>query len=183
MTRLRLALVAANMLFATPLALAQHEHRTHGSPGDAEPVSAPYAGMQGRVIKALSDQQVVDLRAGKGMSLALPAELNGYPGPAHTLELAEALKLTAEQRMRTEALFKQMQQQAKVAGEKVIAAETALDGLFKSRQADAEGLKSATTEAAIAQGQLRETHLRYHLAMLDVLSADQVAAYNRLRGY
>jgi hypothetical protein len=32
-----------------------------------------------RSIKALSDQQVSDLRAGRGMGLALAAELNGYP--------------------------------------------------------------------------------------------------------
>jgi len=184
MKRLRLILVAASALLAVPLAHAQHEHRQHASPVDAASApSAPYAGQQGRAIKALSDQQVADLRAGKGMSLALPAELNGYPGPAHALELAEPLKLTPEQRARTEALFKQMQQEARSAGEEVIAAETALDRLFKSRRADAEGLKAATTQAALAQGQLRETHLRYHLAMADLLSAEQVAAYNRLRGY
>jgi hypothetical protein len=37
----------------------------------------PYAGMQTRPIKALSDQQIADLRAGRGMGLALAAELNG----------------------------------------------------------------------------------------------------------
>jgi len=40
----------------------------------------PYAGMQTRPIKALSEQQVADLGAGRGMGLALAAELNGYPG-------------------------------------------------------------------------------------------------------
>ena len=43
----------------------------------------PYAGMQTRPIKALSEQQVADLGAGRGMGLALAAELNGYPGPSH----------------------------------------------------------------------------------------------------
>lgn len=42
----------------------------------------PYAGMQSRPIKALSDKQVSDLRAGRGMGLALAAELNGYLGPS-----------------------------------------------------------------------------------------------------
>ena len=41
----------------------------------------PYAGLEGRAIKALSEQQIADLRAGRGMGLALAAELNGYPGP------------------------------------------------------------------------------------------------------
>jgi hypothetical protein len=47
---------------------------------------SPYAGMQTRSIKALSEQQIADLKAGRGMGLALPAELNGYPGPAHVLD-------------------------------------------------------------------------------------------------
>ena len=41
----------------------------------------PYAGLEQRAVKALSEQQIADLRAGRGMGLALPAELNGYPRP------------------------------------------------------------------------------------------------------
>ena len=33
----------------------------------------PYPGMESRSIKALSDQQIADLRAGRGMGLALAA--------------------------------------------------------------------------------------------------------------
>ena len=54
----------------------------------------PYAEMQGRSIKALSDQQIADLNTGRGMGLALAAELNGYPGPSHVLELADKLEQT-----------------------------------------------------------------------------------------
>jgi hypothetical protein len=46
----------------------------------------PYAGMQDRAIKALSEQQVADLGAGRGMGLALAAELNDYPGPSHVAQ-------------------------------------------------------------------------------------------------
>jgi len=169
-----------------PSAFAQHTGATHHEHGAATPAGhahGPYAGMQGRTIKALSEQQLSDLRAGKGMSLALPAELNGYPGPSHALELSEPLKLTADQKSRTQALFTQMQQEAKAAGEEVIAAEGALDALFKTKAATPEALRTATHNAAVAQGQLRETHLRYHLAMVELLSPEQVAAYNRLRGY
>lgn len=56
----------------------------------------PYAGMQARQIKSLSDQQIADLKAGRGMGLALAAELNGYPGPSHLLELSEQLGLSAD---------------------------------------------------------------------------------------
>jgi hypothetical protein len=57
----------------------------------------PYSGMQTRPIKALSDQQVADLKAGRGMGLALAAELNSYPGPSHLVELSDQLGLTSEQ--------------------------------------------------------------------------------------
>jgi hypothetical protein len=59
---------------------------------------SPYAGMQTRPIKALSAEQVADLKAGRGMGLAMAAELNGYPGPAHVLELADKLDLSDQQR-------------------------------------------------------------------------------------
>lgn len=142
-----------------------------------------YADLQKRTIKALSDEQIADLRAGRGMSLALAAELNGYPGPLHVLELSEPLQLSEAQRARTRALHEQMQREARAAGEEVIAAEAALDELFAKRRVDAASLAQGTTRAAAALGRLRETHLRYHLSMMDVLSPEQVARYNRLRGY
>jgi Spy/CpxP family protein refolding chaperone len=72
----------------------------------------PYAGMQTRPVKALSEQQTADLRAGRGMGLALAAELNGYPGPLHVLELADQLELTADQRTRVRQLFDAMKAEA-----------------------------------------------------------------------
>lgn len=173
------ALLAALALAAAlPAARAQHDPAQHN-----HAQHAPYAGLQQRSIKALSEQQLADLRAGRGMSMALPAELNGYPGPSHTLELAQPLALTPQQRERTEALFAQMQHEARLAGAEWIDAESALDRLFRERAATPEALRAATVAAAQAHGRLRETHLRYHLAMLEVLTPEQVASYNRLRGY
>ena len=80
--------------FATSATLAQH--------------AQPYAGQQTRAIKALSDAEVDDLLAGRGAGLARAAELNGYPGPMHVLEHAQALKLTPQQRAATEALMAPM---------------------------------------------------------------------------
>ncbi len=62
-------------------------HHGYGGPGH----SSPYVGMEKRAVKALSEQQVADLRAGGGMSPALPAELNGHPGPLHVLKLGDKL--------------------------------------------------------------------------------------------
>ena len=83
----------------------------------------PYRDHTERPIKALSSEQVDCLLAGRGMSFALAAELNGYPGPLHALEVAEA------------------------------------------------------------NGELRYTHLRFHLEMTRLLRPHQVALYNEARGY
>ena len=93
----------------------------------------PYTGMEQRAVKALSEQQIADLKAGRGMGLALPAELNGYPGPMHVLEHSAALALTAEQRQQTEALFQSMKAEAVPIGERLIEQETRLDRLFADR--------------------------------------------------
>jgi hypothetical protein len=72
-------LVAVVMAVVAGSALAQnHRHKR-----------APYAGMQTRIVKALTEQQVGDLRAEHGMGLALAAELNGYPGLLHVIKLAD----------------------------------------------------------------------------------------------
>ena len=152
----------------------QHQHQHN---------QMQYAGFQKRDIKALSAQQIENLKAGKGMSLALPAELNGYPGPAHSLELAEKLKLTDEQRTRIQELFKSMQNEAQALGLEVIEAERKLDLLFKDKKVDVQNLKAATLNAADACAKLRESHLRYHLTTTEILSKEQVEEYNRLRGY
>jgi len=56
--------------------------------------------MERRTVKVLSEQQITDLKTGRGMGLALAAEFNDYPGPSHVLELADALQLSDEQRRR-----------------------------------------------------------------------------------
>ena len=143
----------------------------------------PYAGMQTRPIKALSDQQVSDLNAGRGMGLALAAELNGYPGPSHVLELADKLELSADQRDSIQALFDSMKADAQPLGLKLIAQETELDKMFSRRAVTPASLKASTAAIAVTQGELRETHLKYHLSTADILSAGQMRRYAELRGY
>src|ERR1700704_3559207 len=87
----------------------------------------PYAGMQTRSIKALSDQQIADLEAGRGMGLALAAELNGYPGPSHVLELADKLGLSADQRAGVQRQFDSMKAEAVPLGSRLIEQESDLD--------------------------------------------------------
>jgi hypothetical protein len=162
-----------------PVAVAQHGHSQH----DHAHGHSPYVDMARRDIKALSDEQIAGLRAGHGMSLALPAELNGYPGPSHVLELAEPLQLSEEQLTRTRELFEAMRREAAALGERVIVAERALDVLFAEGVATPETLRETTLEATRLHGELRALHLSYHLDMMDVLTEDQIEQYAALRGY
>jgi Spy/CpxP family protein refolding chaperone len=143
----------------------------------------PYAGMQSRPIKALSEQQLADLGAGRGMGLALAAELNGYPGPLHVLELADQLELSPDQRAGIKQLFNSMQAQAVRLGSRLIEQEADLDRQFASGTVTPESLKASTAAVAVSQGELRETHLKYHLSTAAILSPHQMRRYAELRGY
>ena len=103
----------------------------------------PYTGLEARPIKALSEQQMADLRAGRGMGLALAAELNGYPGPMHVLELAEPLALSDQQRAKVQDLFAAMKAEAVPLGETLIAQEADLDKQFASKTITPTGLSAS----------------------------------------
>jgi hypothetical protein len=139
--------------------------------------------MQARPIKALSEQQVADLGAGRGMGLALAAELNGYPGPSHLLELADKLNLSTDQRAAIQRLFDSMKAEAVPLGSKLIEQEADLDTQFASHTVTPESLKASTAAVAATQGALRETHLKYHLSTAALLSSGQMQRYAELRGY
>jgi hypothetical protein len=144
---------------------------------------SPYSGMQSRSIKALSDQQIADLNTGRGMGLALAAELNGYPGPAHVLELADKLALSAEQRAGMQRLFDAMKAEAMPLGASLIEQEAELDKQFATRTVTPESLRTSATAIATTQGMLRETHLKYHLTTANILTPTQMTKYAELRGY
>ncbi len=142
-----------------------------------------YAGWQTRDIKSLSSEDIEGLRAGRGMSLALAAELNGYPGPLHVLEMSDKLALTQAQRAATQDLFARMKSAAIDAGEDYVSAERDLDRLFASKKALPQQLTEALNRLAQAQAKLRGTHLQAHLEQVRILTPEQVAKYNTLRGY
>ena len=145
--------------------------------------SQPYAGLERREIKALSPAEIDDYRAGRGMSLALAAELNGYPGPRHVLDLSAALGLTPEQRTRAQALFDDMHREAAALGEVIVAREAELDTRFADAAAGEDTVESLALSIGRLNGQLRFVHLRAHLAMRALLSPAQIEAYATLRGY
>lgn len=175
MHRMKLTAFALTLGLTFPLtALSQHNHGGH---------STPYAGMQNRAIKSLSDADLQELRRGGGWGLALPAELNGMPGPAHLLELKEPLGLSADQVRAIQALFDAMKQAAVPAGERLIAAEAAIEAAFASGRVEEASLRRLLTEAESARTELRFIHLSQHYQTVPLLRPEQIQRYNVLRGY
>lgn len=161
-------------LTVTPaIALAQ-DHSGHAS---------PYAGFETRAIKSLSESDLDELRRGGGWGLALAAELNGVPGPAHLLELRDEIGLSPDQVAAIQAIFDEMQSEAIAAGAHLIEAEEAIEAAFRAGDLDDERLRALIAEAEAARAELRFIHLSRHLSTPPLLSADQIARYNTLRGY
>jgi len=150
----------------------------------AEPQHSPYAGgHEDREIKALSPEETEQLLSGHGMGLALPAELNGYPGPKHVIELADELELSGEQRDAVAQVFDGMLRKAIDLGFEVVAAERRLDALFAQAEATPEALRAALEELEALRADLRYTHLAAHLETKALLTEHQVHRYIELRGY
>ncbi|MEO1638665.1 MAG: hypothetical protein AAFU41_05400 [Pseudomonadota bacterium] len=168
----------AILLMAFPnIALSQTHDGNYGSTPSA------YAGEQTRFIKSLSEQDLEEIARGGGWGLARAAELNGVPGPTHLIEFADEIGLTEQQRSDIEAIRAQMQADAITAGERFIAAEQALDGVFQQGAPDAEVLERLVTEAGRARAALRLVHLNAHLLALPLLTDAQVSRYSVSRGY
>ena len=176
---LALAIVSTALIAAAPLGRAQMPMKGMEMKGAA----LPYAGQQAREIKALSPEEIGQYLSGAGMGYAKPAELNGYPGPMHVLENADGLALTPEQRKQTTALMQAHKEDAKAIGAKLVAAERELDALFRSKTAERAALEKAVSAAAQMQASYRLSHLETHLRMRDLLTPEQIAKYDVLRGY
>lgn len=147
------------------------------------PSASHYAGQESRQIKALPATEVAAYVEGKGQGFAKPAELNGYPGPMHVLELSDQLALTSEQKFASEALLLKHKTEVRELGSEYVAAEAALDKLFASRLVTAEALRAAIDDSAKIQSRIRGAHLETHLQQTALLTSEQNAAYQRLRGY
>lgn len=143
----------------------------------------PYAGEEAREIKSLSKAEVDGLLSGKGLGYGKAAELNGYPGPAHVLELSEKLSLSADQRSETEIIFSQMEASAKELGADLVTAERALDEAFRSEKIDESSLSELVEDIGNIESRLRAVHLNAHLQQTKILNDEQISGYMELRGY
>ena len=132
------------------------------SAGIGAPLS-PYAGQQTREIKALSAQEVDDLLNARGMALAKAAELNGYPGPLHTIEMAADLGLTPDQLRAVKDIKARVDAAAIPIGTEIVAREQDLDQLFVNGTITKLQLDALTKALGELQGRLRSVHLAAHL--------------------
>jgi Spy/CpxP family protein refolding chaperone len=144
---------------------------------------SPYAAHTGREIKALSSSEITSLKNGSGMGYAMAAELNQYPGPMHVLELAKGIDLSAEQVRATEQLMLNHKAEARALGAELIEAERQLNELFVSKQATDASVRLQTEKIALIQAKLRASHLVTHVKQTALLSKEQIARYQLLRGY
>jgi len=142
-----------------------------------------YAGEQTRTIKSLSAEDIAEIRRGGGWGLAKAAELNGMPGPAHLLEMKDEIALDDAQVAAIKAIYEAMKVAAIAEGEKLIALEADLDQHFRDGTITDDALRASLDEIAASREALRYVHLSTHLKTPTILSADQIARYNQLRGY
>ena len=181
-------IVSVGLIAAIVGVIFWRQHTTSSATHDESAIHSPYAGQELRGIKALSQEDIEGLVAGTGTpfgGMAKPAELNGYPGPRHVLDAVEAgeFELTSGQQKQIEVLYEEMRLEAIELGQKIIDIEKTIDDAFVNGTITDQVLQEKVLESADLYGRLRIVHLKYHLSMVDILTPQQVAQYNDIRGY
>ena len=123
------------------------------------------------------------LLKGLGIGLASYAEENGYPGPKHVLELKDELGLTQDQLKKTEALQKMVAISAAAKGQQIVQAEEELNELFEAGTINGKVLRSSSGRSETCVPTSSSSILQAHLRMKQVLTADQIGRYKKLRGH
>ena len=142
-----------------------------------------YVGQEKRLIKSLSDDDIQQLKHGKGWGLAKAAELNGMPGPSHILQMKNKISLTKEQEKEVRSLFEDMQLKAIPLGNKLIDLERHLNDSFSNKTITKKRLIQQLNAISDVRKKLRYVHLVTHLMTPDILTPQQIDQYNHLRGY
>ena len=159
------------LMFSFVVANANHTH------------SSKYKGQESRLIKSLSQEDIVELKKGGGWGLAKAAELNGFPGPSHLLEMKNKINLTSTQEAKIKVIFKQMKKDAIVLGKKLILLEHQLNDSFSHKSITDKKLERYVQDIMDVRSKLRLVHLSTHLQTPNILTQKQIDLYNGLRGY
>jgi Spy/CpxP family protein refolding chaperone len=152
-----------------------------GSAGMAEEASS-HAGSAKHEIKTLSPAEIQGYLEGRGMGFAKAAELNGYPGPDHVLDLAAQLQLTPQQRSKAEHLKNSRKKAARL-GHWLVDTERRLNVLFAKGEADDDKITVLVRQIGSLEAEIRLVHLRAHIEMRRALTPEQIKKYEQARGY
>jgi hypothetical protein len=158
----------------------------HGGNAAASPASgSPYADRHdpAAAIRSLTPEEIAQIERGEGAGFALPAELNGLPGPRHVLDLSHELGLSHQQRMLVQQIFDAMQAAVMPAGQRYLTAVHSLEKDIRAGTLTEESLPDRIAEVHRLEGELAAAHLVAHLQTANGLTDEQVAVYQRLRGY
>jgi hypothetical protein len=154
------------VLAVTTLGFAQHDMNT-------SQLASP--------VRGLSEQEISDLLNGNGMGYARMAELNGYPGPRHVLDLSEKLQLSTEQTNIIQQNYDAMKEQAVALGQDIVTREKILSEAFANGTISDAQLTQDLQNLAELYAQLRQ--VQAHLEITPLLTPEQITSYNVLRGY
>jgi hypothetical protein len=145
-----------------------------------------YTGQENRIIKSLSPEDIESLQTGTGDAfggMAKLAELNGYPGPRHVLDLANELELSNRQKENITTIYDNMKNKSVELGQEILNVEKIANEEFINKTITDSQMKQLIFKSSEIYGQLRYAHLSTHLKMLTILTPEQVNLYNNLRGY
>lgn len=117
----------------------------------------------------------------EGAGMAAYAELNGFPGPKHVLDLEKQLGLTAEQKGKVREIYDDMKVRARNLGKMIVKVEEELNYAFSSGMVGVESVEDDAEQAGKLRGILRGVHLSAHLKTKELLTPDQVKAYMKIR--
>ena len=144
---------------------------------------SPYASEPASPVRGLSAAEVEDLLSGAGAGYARSAELNGFPGPRHLMDLRNELALSPAQLATIEATYSSMSSEARMLGGEIVARERSLSEAFSTRTVNVPELSTRLDELGALYAKLRGVHLGAHLSVTPHLTPEQIVRYGELRGY
>jgi len=145
--------------------------------------TSPYVPLLDSPVRGMSPEEIKELETGSGAGFARAAELNGYPGPRHVLDLQDELGLSKDQLAQVQQLYDGMNGEARTLGAEILQLEAELELAFRNGTIDDTSLETKVSNLAEKYGELRLLHLHTHLAAITLLTPHQLALYNQLRGY
>jgi len=182
--RITMSLVIIAMLVIGAVA-AENQPAPGTKPASHAGLRSPYAGQHHAAETGLLANEFAALSMGTGFAMALPAELNGYPGPRHVLDATDAsqFSLSPGQREAIQNLYDRMLSEARAKGQEIIQAEAQLALRFRQADVDETTLGEILQRIANLRADLRFIHLHTHLKTKVLLTPEQIGRYNTVRGY